>query len=529
MKKRDLIILFCLEILLVFGTCYFQKTPGYMDAEYYTVAGKLISEGKGSAEPFIWNYLDNPAKIPHASFTYWMPLPAYIAAVGFSVAPINGFLPGRIFFILLSGFLPILVYLIAYRLTQDRKDAILAGFLSIFSGFYIVFFSIPESLLIYLLCGGGLFLLLDELLKSTYQPKKLLVFSFLSGLTAGLMHLSRADGLIWIVGIVIFALIKFTRKKINFWTSFGSIGLLIVGYLAVMSTWFIRNFQIFGSIFPPGNSKTIWITTYNQTFSYPSSLISFSNWWSLGFNAHLKIYLDALLTNLKNLFAVEGLIYLLPFIVIGLIVSISKPILRFYIPMYLLIAAIMTFVFPFAGMRGGFIHSTASFQPLFWVMVPIGLTKTFCWTAKKFHWNVERSKKMFYPAFIVLAAIFTCLIYATRVYGNTVSQNTWDLPEKQFAAVEQKLIEVGAQKDQVIITKDPPGYYWATGRNAIALPDGNEDTLVALAKQFEAKYVIIDKDHPEGQNSIFNHATSTTNLKLLAILNENIQLYEIIK
>jgi hypothetical protein len=52
------IILFCILGRL-------QPVPGYMDAEYYYAGAIRLHEGYGFTQPFLWNYLDEPAGLPH--------------------------------------------------------------------------------------------------------------------------------------------------------------------------------------------------------------------------------------------------------------------------------------------------------------------------------------------------------------------------------------------------------------------------------------------------------------------------------
>ncbi|MBE2225374.1 MAG: hypothetical protein IAF02_27810, partial [Anaerolineae bacterium] len=55
--------------------------PTYFDAFYYTTNAQRLAEGYGFTQEVIWQYLDQPESLPVPSFTYWMPLPAMIAAV----------------------------------------------------------------------------------------------------------------------------------------------------------------------------------------------------------------------------------------------------------------------------------------------------------------------------------------------------------------------------------------------------------------------------------------------------------------
>ncbi|MCZ7669679.1 MAG: hypothetical protein M5U34_22135 [Chloroflexi bacterium] len=60
--------------------------PTYFDAFYYTTNAQRLAAGHGFTQEIIWQYLDRPQSLPAPSFTYWMPLPAIIAALGYKVS-----------------------------------------------------------------------------------------------------------------------------------------------------------------------------------------------------------------------------------------------------------------------------------------------------------------------------------------------------------------------------------------------------------------------------------------------------------
>jgi len=80
MSRRDLIAIYFLTLLARVVVAAFQVQPGYMDAYYTTVGAQRLAEGYGFTEPYVWNYLDNPATLPHPSHLYWMPLTSLVAA-----------------------------------------------------------------------------------------------------------------------------------------------------------------------------------------------------------------------------------------------------------------------------------------------------------------------------------------------------------------------------------------------------------------------------------------------------------------
>ena len=81
MRNRRTWLLFLLGALIYSLVSVFQTTPGYMDAEYYAATALQLAGGKGFQEPFIWNYLNQPAGIPAPSHLYWMPLASILAAL----------------------------------------------------------------------------------------------------------------------------------------------------------------------------------------------------------------------------------------------------------------------------------------------------------------------------------------------------------------------------------------------------------------------------------------------------------------
>ncbi len=82
MNWKGYITAFLAGILVFSLYSFIQSAPGYMDAEYYYSMGLRIAKSKTFTEPFLWNYLHPLREIPHPGFTYWMNLPAFMAAVG---------------------------------------------------------------------------------------------------------------------------------------------------------------------------------------------------------------------------------------------------------------------------------------------------------------------------------------------------------------------------------------------------------------------------------------------------------------
>ena len=139
--KKTLLAIFVAALLLRLLTALPMRQPGFMDAHYYYVGALNLIEGRGFNDPYIWNYLDDPAGPPHPSHLYWMPLPSLIAWAGMALFG-PSYRAGQLGFILLSSLLPLVSYAVARRISDQRRHALLAALTTIFSGFYLYYLSL---------------------------------------------------------------------------------------------------------------------------------------------------------------------------------------------------------------------------------------------------------------------------------------------------------------------------------------------------------------------------------------------------
>ncbi|MEN8242241.1 MAG: hypothetical protein ABFS17_09995, partial [Chloroflexota bacterium] len=309
MPRRYYLGLFLLGLIAALVSAYLQTSPGYMDAYYYYYNGVQLAEGAGFNEMFIWNYLDSPTGLPHAAFSYWMPFTSFIAAAGIKLfSGIWGvFRSAQISFILIAACIPPLTAALSWEITKGRKFAIFSGLLAAFMGYYQPFVVAVDAFGIYMLLGGLFFLTAIK----DWSGK-----NFLLGLLAGLLHLTRADGILWLgmaALVVVFeqppedrlSLLRRVFNKKNI-----AAGMVVfVGYLVILTPWFLRNYFAFGSILSPGGGSTIWVLDYDELFAYPAEILTFSRWWDAGITELLRIRFEALLINLQSTGASLGMIF----------------------------------------------------------------------------------------------------------------------------------------------------------------------------------------------------------------------------
>jgi hypothetical protein len=199
MNLRLYLLLYLYSLLVLLAVSVFQSQPGYMDAEYYYANGLRLAQSKGFSEPFLWNYLDEPQGLPHPAFTYWMPLSSLLAAVGMELSGWMNFGGAKLGFLVLAACISPLTARLAYSFTEQRWAAWLAGFLAVFPGYYLAFLGTTDTFAIAMLLGLLWLWVAHRTLSDVPRDRSLLINALALGLVAGLMHLTRADRLVWLV------------------------------------------------------------------------------------------------------------------------------------------------------------------------------------------------------------------------------------------------------------------------------------------------------------------------------------------
>jgi len=487
MNWRHYGILFVIGLIVPFVISRFQSLPGYMDADYYFSGGVQLANGHGFNEPYLWNYLDDPSGVPHPSHTYWMPLASIVSALGMWISGQSTYAAGRLPFILLSACVPLLTASLAFNVSRQTRLAMVSGLLSIFSLYYAPFMPVPDNYALYMLLGGAFFLL--ALRQEKWIPVAL-------GALAGLMTLARSDGLLWLGLAGLTVMWKSTHKTDGTKTIFKEwlrliipAGLLVIaGYLLTMGFWHIRNMILFDSLLTPGGGRLLWLQNYNQTFIYPPESLTRESFLQAGWDSASQNRIRAFSANFGNAFGAQGGIFLFPFILIGLWQLRRDLRTKIAVTGWLLLFAVMTIIFPFAGSRGSFFHAGAAFQPYWWVAAPIGLDAMISW-ARDHGRFTDKNAPYFLQGMLVLLAIFmTGYLVNFRVISSG-----WAKDDFIYPSVEKMFLHNGIKPQDVVIVRNPPGYFIASGRSSVALPFGDESTILSVAKKFDARYLVIEK------------------------------------
>jgi 4-amino-4-deoxy-L-arabinose transferase-like glycosyltransferase len=502
-SRKRIFSLALLGLAVAWISARWVDCAGYMDADYYFSMGSILASGKGLSEPFIWNFLSDPTGIPQPSFQYWMPFTSFLTALGQLLFGAS-FRAAQIPFILLSACFPSLTAWLAYRLHGDSQMAWESGLLALVPGFFLPFLITTDSFSIYGIIGTLLFVLSVEAFKNGGYLRWSLV-----GLFAGLAHLTRTDGLLFLPLII--GLIFFWQKEKK--KAFAGV---ITGYLIIMVPWWVLNGFIHGRIFPSGTMRILWTLNYDELFSYPPSKLTFERWLGSGLGNILLARLKALWMNIKNLILVNGLVFLGPMMVIGGRILKKHLLVRMAFIYLILLIIIMSFVFPFAGARGGYFHSSMAVMPVLWALVPLGLRRVLELGVRYRHWNAQQAKHFFSIAIVVLAALITLGIFWTRVVGEDLYEPTWSEATRVYQESAQWFKKEGVERS-VIAVNNPPGFYTASGLSAVVVPDGDDEVLRQVVDAFHVQWLLLDDNNP-GLKSLYENPQQVEWLELAATL-----------
>ena len=86
--------------------------------------------------------------------------------------------------------------------------------------------------------------------------------------------------------------------------------------------------------------------------------------------------------------------------------------------------------------------------------------------------------------------------------GNS-NQPKWEENRITFQQLEQTILELGAHPEDIVLTTNPPGYFAHANRSAIAIPDGDIQTLFEVAEKYNGKFLLLEKDHPRGLDDLY--------------------------
>jgi len=504
-----IIALLLLALLVRILTALPLQVPGYMDAYYYYVGASSLYRGLGFNEPFIWNYLDDPQGIPHASHQYWMPFASVLAYLSFLLFG-ESFRAAQVPFILLSALLPLIAYAVAYQVAHSRRHAVCAALFAVFSGFYMPFWVTTDNFAPFAVFGS----LCLAVVGAGLRDGRARWFA-LAGALAGLAHLTRADGLLLLITVYIALLLARRRRP-----SIASCLLPAVFYLLVMTPWFVRNWLVSGTPLSPAGTMTMWLTHYDDLYSFGKEL-SWRAYLAWGWDNILRAKLHAAWINLQRLWAEDLMIFLLPFAAAGMW-RLRRRVEFWPALIYLaLLYGTMTFVFTEPGYRGGLFHSGGALLPFLYAVSMEGLDAFVAWGAKwRRTWDVHQARWVFSIGLVALAVLLSGFLYAGRVWSGGREMPPWNYQQHIYPRLSAWLRE-NMSSEAVILVGSPPTFYYFSEMPCLAVPNGDVETLLAVARRYGGNILVLDRNRPLPLAGLYAGQVSDARIELWNTLQDD--------
>jgi len=479
--------------------------PGYTDADYYYATARQLAGGAGYDQPFIWNYLADPAGIPQPAHLYWMPLTSWLAAAPMWLGG-QGYRFAQLPFIALAAALPLLTAAVALRLTGRPDQALIAGLLAACSGFFLPFLVTTDAFGPYAWIGTAAMLTGASAVGRQGRWRWLA-----AGALVGLAHLTRADGLL--LGLPL-AAAAVTRRD----GRLPPLLMLVSGYLLIFGPWALRLMVTSGTPLPPGASRALWLRMYDELFLYPANQLTPQHLLGTGWAAVFGDRLRSLGQNLVSALVVNGLVYQLPLALIGGWTLRHRPIVRLVAGYALLLFLTMSLAFPHPGTRGGFFHSSAAFMPLLWALSAVGLYASLGWLAPRRGWQAEVAWSRFGWGAVAVAAVASGFLVYVRLIRPQQAGAGWGSSQAVYAQVGEWLRQHDPGPAPVAVN-NPPGFWLATELPAVVIPVGGQPELHRVVRAYGVAWVVLERNHPPGLNDLYANPASAAHMTYRDTLN----------
>jgi hypothetical protein len=134
-------------------------------------------------------------------------------------------------------------------------------------------------------------------------------------------------------------------------------------------------------------------------------------------------------------------------------------------------------------------------------------------------WDARTAGRVFSTALVVLSLLLSIVLFVQNVYGADPQQMAWRAGYDQYKTIDAALPGLGVRQDDVLMVNNPPGLYSASRRPSIVVPDGTEETVLAVAERYGAKYLLLDQNYPSGLKQLFMQPGNRPGLTFLTSIN----------
>lgn len=470
-KSRAFWMILIAGFIVRLAAAYVAPHPGIADSNHYYNLGRNLAEGRGFVIDYIWNYHTPPETVTHP-IDYWMPLPALPPALMLTFFPDNLF-AALIPSVLIGTLLAALTYAIAAAMKLDEQIRLLAMLGVVFLPEFVLNSARTDTTLLYILfIGISCISFYKGLMDHPY-------WLLLAGIAAGLAHLSRQDAIIIAPAFVLALVIhwRFNDKPLPFrW-----LWLIPLGWVLTLAPWMWRNHELYGVLLPSGASRTLFMTSFIDQFTYGRDL-TFDHYLAWGMPNIVANWITMALANVKTMYTVLG-IGLPITALIGLGGLIWKKEKNRWL-MQILPICIVLGLFAFYSFVTPFHTQGGSFKKSYLLLIPF-LSVVGAWAI----WTFIQPKQIAWAVGLLLAGFGLLgsfdLVRLDFAVARNFNQSVIDLD-----VTLQERGDVNGDGEIIIMTQDPfiLNLY---GYPALMLPSDPRDMILEAAYRYDVDYILL--------------------------------------
>lgn len=463
--------------------------PAYPDSYYYADVAHALLAGRGFSVDFIYSFADVGGHLPAApvlpipSNGYWLPLASLVQLPSIWLLGGSG-LASALPFALVGSLAAPMTWRIAVEAGSTRRVALAAGVAVAVPAAAAIFMAQPDNFALYQVLGTAALWLTARGLAGRRG-------SFaLAGLMVGLASLSRNDGVL--LGVVV--ALAFAWDRLRPWRSAGGRPQIpwryalasLALFLACVGPWYVRQLATYGAI-SPAALRSLFLTSYDQ-FNSVSANVSLASFLNQGLASLLTSRALGLLAAIGTFAGEACPIVLVPFIIIG---AAQRRSVAFgpFLTYALLFTAATGLFFPLYVPFGTFIHSAVALVPYSYILGMEGLASATRWVARRrAGWQEERAERMF------LAAGAATAVFTAAVFAAATVVPAWSHDRETRLAAGAALTALHVPASDRLMTADPAGFEYLTGRGGVVTPADPLATVEVVARDYDVRWLVLERD-----------------------------------
>jgi hypothetical protein len=468
--------------------------PAYPDSSYYVDVAKALHDGHGLNVDFVWIFAEVGGSIPAhptlpiPSNAHWLPLSSFLQALSLNAFGDTPYALG-VPMILIGSLAAPLTWLIAREAGARPAVQLGAGILGAIPAAGTVFMGQPENFaILHPLVAGTLWL--------TARGLKGDAKSYVAaGLLVGLASIARNDGFLLGAGVGLIFVVdriqawrRHTVPRIPFYAAIGCVAV----YVVVMTPWWVRQLDTFGSLSPTATSgRALWIRTMAEwnSITTPATPAYF---FDQGLGPLIESRVLGLTAAIGNFGVVICSVVLVPFVLVGAwLRRRSLDFIPWFVYAFIVFAG-ATILWPVHVPGGAFIHSSIGLGPHAYVLALEGVAAMVAWIARRRPaWDVRVATPLFIGGVVALI-VGTAPVFAVGVRAS------WDATRQDRIELAEEMDALGIGRNERLLSIDAAGYKYWTGRPGVVTPDDPLPAIEAVARAYQTRWLILERNDIAG-------------------------------